>query len=267
MAPDVLRGFSGEVADYYARFRRGYPPLVVDALTEAFSLDRTDLAIDLGCGTGQLTLPLAGRVGSVIGVDPEPDMLRLAAAAARKEDVRSVAWMLGFDSDLPVLADLLGPGSVAAVTAATAIHWMDHVALFAAARRLLRRGGGVAVITNGTPLWLQDDDWSRRLRRVLREWTGGDVGWACGTDEVARATYRDAMSAAGYATSEARVEYDAELDIEEIIGSLLSAMSADSVADPARRARFADRVRAALAPDTRFEEHVAVVVQMGTVRG
>ena len=266
MSHEVLRGFSGQVAEYYARFRRGYPPEVVDALVEAFSLDHTDVAIDLGCGTGQLTLPLAQRVRAVVGVDPEPDMLRLAAAAARDADVRTVSWVLGFDSDLPALAGLLGAGTVAAVTAATAIHWMDHAALFANARPLLRNGGGVAVVTNGAPLWLQDNDWSRTLRGVLAEWTGHDVGWACGTDEEARAGYRSAMSAAGYTTDEVRVEYDAELDVESLIGGLLSAMSAEDVADPTRRDEFANRVRAAMAPHTRFEEHVSVIVQTGTVR-
>ena len=72
MSHEVLRGFSGQVAEYYARFRRGYPPEVVDALVDAFSLDHTDVAIDLGCGTGQLTLPLAQRVGAVVGSTPSP---------------------------------------------------------------------------------------------------------------------------------------------------------------------------------------------------
>ncbi|GAA0900548.1 class I SAM-dependent methyltransferase [Virgisporangium ochraceum] len=265
MSEPVLRGFSGDVAQNYARFRRGYPSPVVDALAEAFALDRTDVVVDLGCGTGQLTLPLAGRVRAAVGVDPEPDMLRLAGTAARHAGVRNASWMVGFDSDLPALGALLGPGTVAAVTAAVAIHWMDQAALFAAARPLLRRGGGVAVVTNGAPLWLQDSDWSRTLRGVLEAWTARDVGWACGTDEGSRAGYRDAMAAAGYTTGETRVEYEAELDLDGIIGGMFSAMSAVDVSDPYRRNDFEARVRAALAPRTRFVEHVTVVVQTGTL--
>jgi hypothetical protein len=33
-------GFSGEVATYYAKYRRGYPPAVVDALVEAARTDK-----------------------------------------------------------------------------------------------------------------------------------------------------------------------------------------------------------------------------------
>jgi trans-aconitate methyltransferase len=261
----VLRGFSGEVAENYARFRRGYPPPVLDALVEAFGLDHVDVAIDLGCGTGQLTLPLAERVRAVVGVDPEPDMLNLAAGAARARGVRNASWMLGFDSDLTALAGLIAPGTVAAITAATAIHWMDHAALFRAARPMLRDGGGIAVVTNGAPLWLQDNDWSRALRKVLEDWTGHDAGSACGTDERSRSGYREAMSAAGYTTGEVRVEYEAELDVEAAIGSLLSAMSNHDVEDPIRRRDFTDRVRAALAPRTHLDEHVSVIVQTGVI--
>lgn len=266
MSEPILRGFSGQVAENYARYRRGYPPAVIDALAATFSLDGSDIAIDLGCGTGQLTLPLAGRVGAVIGIDPEPDMLRLAAAGARASGAGNVSWMLGFDSDLPALAALLRPRSIAVITAATAIHWMDAKKLFRHAGPLLRDGGGIAIVTNGTPLWLQDSDWSRTLRAMLESWTGRKATASCGTDEASRAGYAAELSAAGYASGEVRIDYDAELDVESIIGSLFSAMSAADVEDQARRSEFADRVRTALAPDTRFAEHVSVSLQTGVLR-
>jgi len=61
-------GFGGEVAEFYARFRRGYPAAVLDAVVAAFRLAADDVVVDLGCGTGQLALPLAGRVRAV-GMD------------------------------------------------------------------------------------------------------------------------------------------------------------------------------------------------------
>jgi pimeloyl-ACP methyl ester carboxylesterase len=60
------------VAEFYHRCRHGYPDEAIDALTEAFGLTARDLVADLGCGTGQLTLPVAGRVRAVAGIDP-PD--------------------------------------------------------------------------------------------------------------------------------------------------------------------------------------------------
>ena len=65
-------GFRGEIADFYHRYRRGYPSAVIDDVVNAFRLTRIDVVVDLGCGTGQLALPIAGRVRAVADVDPSP---------------------------------------------------------------------------------------------------------------------------------------------------------------------------------------------------
>ena len=117
-------GFRGEVADLY-RYRRGYPPAVLDAIVDALQLTGDDVVIDLGCGTGQLTVPLARRVRAVVGVDPEPDMLLRARRGAESGGVRNASWAIGSDADLGALAALLGWRSVGAVTIAQALHWMS----------------------------------------------------------------------------------------------------------------------------------------------
>jgi ubiquinone/menaquinone biosynthesis C-methylase UbiE len=96
-------GFGGEVAELYARFRRGYPPAVVDIVAGHFGLTRGDVVVDLGCGTGQLALPIGRRVGAVIGVDPEPDMLAQARRAAEQRDARNLLWIVGSDRDMQAL--------------------------------------------------------------------------------------------------------------------------------------------------------------------
>jgi SAM-dependent methyltransferase len=89
--------FGGEVAAFYARYRRGYPPAFVDVLAQALSLGAGDVAADVGCGTGQLTIPLARRVRAVVGMDPEPAMLALAGQAAAGQSLANVTWVLGGD--------------------------------------------------------------------------------------------------------------------------------------------------------------------------
>jgi SAM-dependent methyltransferase len=170
-------GFWGEIADLYHRYRHGYPDAVLDAVAGMFGLTADDLVVDVGCGTGQLTLPMAPRVGAVIGVDPQPDMLQRARLAARDAGVANAVWMLGADADLPAVGALLAGRSVGAVTVGQALHWMDHQALFSDAMPLLRPGGGIAVVTNGTPLWLQDTDWSRG-RLIAQEANLNSGFWA-----------------------------------------------------------------------------------------
>jgi len=49
--------------------------------------------LDLGCGTGVLALLLAARGHAVVGIDPDPDMLRVARA---KPGAEQVDWRLGY---------------------------------------------------------------------------------------------------------------------------------------------------------------------------
>lgn len=257
-------GFSGEVAAYYAAFRRGYPPSVLDALQAEFALGPQDTVLDLGCGTGQLAVPLAARAGSVIGMDPEPDMLALAARAAATQDVRNATWVLGGDGDLPALGGLLGPRSLALTVIGQALHWMRHESLFARLRPLCRTGGGVAVIANGAPLWQQDSDWSAALRGCLEEHFGTELKASCGTGAQERAVYADALRAAGFTqVRETVVEYREELDFEALIGGVYSAMSAADLPGPRERPEFAARVRRALPPGDSFTEHLRVATLVG----
>jgi SAM-dependent methyltransferase len=262
----VSLGFSGEVAEFYHAYRHGYPAAVIDVLAAAFGLDSRDLVIDLGCGTGQLALPLARRVRAVIGMDPEPDMLRRARQAARDADVPNVTWTLGADSDLPALQGVLGARSVAMVTIGQALHWMRHDELFRSARPLVRSGGGVAVVTNGTPLWLQDSAWSRGLRALLERWLGAKLTFPCGTDEQSQQRYREALALAGFEVSSAAVDYVAELSLDQVVGGVYSALPVDRLPTAQQRPAFAAQVRAAVGPHDSFSEPVHVAMLIGRQR-
>jgi trans-aconitate methyltransferase len=257
----TVSAFGGEVSEYYQRFRRGYPPSVADALAEVFTLTSEDVVLDLGCGTGQLTRVLAPRVRAALGMDPEPAMLAQARQATAEPNV---SWLLGADSDLGALTAALGPDRLAAVTVAQALHWMDHERLFAAARPLLRPGGGVAVVTNGEPLWLQDAAWSEALREVVSAYLGTPLHRTCGTDAASQSRYADALSAAGYAVDLRVVEYATTLSVEEIVGGVFSAMSPEQLPAPAARPAFTERVREAVAPHGPLRERVRVRLLTGT---
>ncbi|MEU4791440.1 methyltransferase domain-containing protein [Micromonospora tulbaghiae] len=259
----MATGFGGEVATYYARHRRGYPSELLDALAAAFRLGGDDTVVDLGCGTGQLSLPLADRVGTVIGVDPEPDMLAIARRTALDQGIGNATWVLGSDGDVPALSRLLGRGRVGALTVAVAIHFMDRDTLFAAARPMLRPGGGIAVVTNGEPLWTQDTEWSRALRGCLERMLGHSVTGRCQTDEDGRRRNREALVRAGYRYEETSVRYEAPLTVDDMVGGVFSAMSAEQLPPPEQRAAFAADVRDALGGVDVVTERVTVRLQCG----
>jgi ubiquinone/menaquinone biosynthesis C-methylase UbiE len=258
-----MTAFGGEVAEFYQRYRHGYPEAVTDVLATTFGLTAGDTVVDLGCGTGQLALPLARRVRAVLGVDPEPAMLRCARQAAHEAGVPNVTWVLGADTDLPALARLLGPSSVAAVTVGQALHWMRREDLLRGAAALVRPGGGVAVVTNGSPLWLQDTAWSRALRDFLAGWLGEPLTAACGTDQESQRRYATELDQAGLEVLTDAVDYTAELTLEDIVGGVYSALSEDQLPPPAERPDFTARVRRALGPQPSFTERVHVAILAG----
>lgn len=231
-------GFSGEVAEYYAKFRPGYPPPVIDALVHRLGLTSGHRVLDLGCGTGQLAVPLSRPVGHVVAVDPEPDMLALGPKLPRIE------WRLGSDADVPAL------GRFDAVVVGQALHWMDHERLFREADT-----AKFAIIANGTPLWRQHP----AIREVLEEWFGRPMTADCGTDAAARRRYASALEAAGYTPHEWTVAHAHEHTIEALTGSLFSAMSPQTLPSPRDRPLFQERLRRALRADT-YTEPIAVTV-------
>lgn len=257
--------FGGETAEYYARYRRGYPDAIVDAVADLLGLGPADVVIDLGCGTGLLSRPVARRVGMVVGVDPEPAMLAEARRTTGAELRAKLVWVLGSDADLPAIGALAGDRVTGAVTAGQALHFMDCQEVFCQARPLLRAGGGIAVIANGTPLWQQASAWSRALRGALEVWFGTTMTAMCGTDRDTQRVYSQALRAAGYEVREVTHEYRDELSLEQVLGGLYSALSPDDL--PAgRREAFAEHVTRSLPTAEPFIEAVPVTALIAIMR-
>ncbi|HEY7100192.1 MAG TPA: methyltransferase domain-containing protein [Mycobacteriales bacterium] len=243
--------FSGAVATAYAEHRRGYPSPVVDLLVDALGLPRDAFVLDLGCGTGQLTVPLAGRYERVVGADPSPDMLALARS---RSDGAPVAWLLADDRDVTRLPMLAG---LDAATIAQAIHLLDRVPLFESLAVRMTPRARIAVIANGSPLWLRDLPWSRALNAYLGSWFGTAPASACGTDAESRGRYRAELAAAGFRTAtEVTYDYQESHTVAGIVGNVNSALSPGSVPiDPA----FEAGLREAVGPGP-FEEDVRVAI-------
>jgi SAM-dependent methyltransferase len=65
---------------------------------------RAEHVLALGCGTGTLARLLASNGHTTVGIDPDPDMLRVARS---KPGAEKVDWRLGYsDSADPAWADL-----------------------------------------------------------------------------------------------------------------------------------------------------------------
>jgi SAM-dependent methyltransferase len=122
--------YSGSAA-YYAQGRLPYPPRIANILQEALGLDGTGSYLDVGCGPGSLTLLLAPLFESAIGIDADPEMIRVAKTVSADVD-----WRCMRAEELP--ADL-GPQRL--ITLAQSFHWFNRPLVAGIARRMIEPGG------------------------------------------------------------------------------------------------------------------------------
>jgi SAM-dependent methyltransferase len=135
-ASHTARNWFDQGGGNYARFRPDYPPALAAWLAE--QAPGRQLAVDVGCGNGQLTALLGAHFERVIGFDPSADQLANATPHAKVVYQRAAA------EQLPV-AD----GSVSLITAAQAAHWFDIPGFYAEARRIAAPGAVLALISYG----------------------------------------------------------------------------------------------------------------------
>ncbi len=259
MAPPNARDLFKGTAPYYARYRPGYPEAFFDHVAARFGLDGTGRLLDLGCGTGQLALPLAGRFEEVVGMDPEPEMLAEAAAGARTAGVRNATWIEGGSADLEALQPRLGRFRL--VTMGSSFHWMDREATSRALAGMVIPGGGIVVTGIGS-FWTGTNPWQRAVRAVIQRWLGGTRRAGGGTYAEPAERHEAVIARSPFGRLETyRLEYGRDWDIGGIVGHLYSTSFCSLAVLGARREGFeADLRRTLLAinPDGVFHEDVVL---------
>ena len=140
---------------HYASFRPTYPAALFERIVSAIQTDNTSSeneAADIGCGTGQATLPLVPYfAGGVTGVDPS--RTQIAAANAQHAGLKNLSFVQGQAHQLP-----FGDQTLSCVTVAQAAHWFDLPAFYGQVQRVLRPGGVLAIWCYGLPQFIKDND-------------------------------------------------------------------------------------------------------------
>jgi SAM-dependent methyltransferase len=134
-----------EDAERYDRARPSYPPAVFDDLAELAGIGPGCRVLEIGCGTGQATVPLAERGCEIVAIELGAEL----AAVARRN-------LACFPSVQVVTAAFerwpLPPEPFDVVLSATAFHWIDPAVRVAKSADALRAGGTLATyhVAGGT---------------------------------------------------------------------------------------------------------------------
>jgi trans-aconitate 3-methyltransferase len=121
---------------------------ILSWLSGGNSNSRWRTAIDVGCGTGQSTLPLCDHFDEVIGIDSSETQLEEARQHAVERNKLNVKYISGVAHDISSIVN----DTVDLVTAAQAAHWFDLEKFLKESLRVLKPGGALAVYGHGLPI-------------------------------------------------------------------------------------------------------------------
>ncbi|MFL5925338.1 MAG: class I SAM-dependent methyltransferase [Gaiellaceae bacterium] len=207
----------GRVAGAYDRTRPGYPAAAIDRAVAELRLARDATVLDLGAGTGKLTRLLRERFDRVLAVEPDDDLRAYIGGTA----------LAGAAEEIP-----LDDGAVDAVCVGEAFHWFDASRALAEIARVLRPGGGLAVVANEwgerrqpglLPTQLKED-----LDRIWARFHAADASFADWRDDVAGT----AFGPLGHAS----FDWTARIAGRDLVDLQLTASTPASIDDDQRRA-------------------------------
>lgn len=150
-----LRTTFEEVPELYDRARPVYPAAVFDDLIALAGIPVGGRLLEIGCGTGKATVPLAERGFEVVCVELGAQLADVARRnLAGFPNVKVVNT--GFETWEPA------EQGFDAVVAFTAFHWVDPEVRYEKSARVLREDGALAIVgtkhvlpKDGDPFWAE----------------------------------------------------------------------------------------------------------------
>ncbi|HEY0684843.1 MAG TPA: methyltransferase domain-containing protein [Steroidobacter sp.] len=199
-----------ECAPYY-RFRAPYAPEAFASIQTTFGLNHSSRVLDLGCGPGTVTIPLARVVGSVVAVDPCVEMIEEGRKLA---DSGNIQWrcMRAEDATEEV-------GDFDVVTMGQSFHWMERDRVLSQVAKLIKPGGGLVLINPGRRR--PQESWESLVYGVIARYVAPNERHPSKSPELAHEpSLLRSASFSEFTTTEFGMAFDRDLD--SIVGYVYS---------------------------------------------
>lgn len=244
--------FAG-TADYYARYRPVYPDRMLTDLVDLSVGPHGRRLVDLGCGTGEVALPLSASFDRVTAIDIDPDMAAIAERKATERQIRNVAWTVGAAESLDLPA-----GSADLVVAGSSFHWMDRELLAGRVRTWLADTGVFGLLGGGSDVWDERAPWHAVAVRTIREYVGERR--RAGNQPFVAAGRHDYLELAGFVLEPRQYTAEKVWTADEIVGYLYSTSFCNPVVLGDRKAAFEATLRDRLRELSPADSHLETLV-------
>ena len=136
-----LRTTFDEAASLYDEVRPGYPEELFDDVVSLSGIPAGGRILEIGCGTGQATVPFARRGYRILCIELGENM----AAVARRnlEGYPQTKVLTGAFEEWPLQDEAFD-----LAISATAFHWLDSAVAYPRVAKSLRVGGSLALFWN-----------------------------------------------------------------------------------------------------------------------
>ena len=237
--------FTGTANDY-ALYRPAYPDALLSHLRNAAGTTGQGMLVDLACGPGRVTIPMAAHFRHIVAIDVEPEMIALSKQRASRLGVTSIDWRVTPAEQLD-----LAPACAELVTIGEAFHRLDQKRILELASAWLIPDGCLATL-GGESIWSGREPWKRIVVAVANRWTSITLAEPTAVEWHGQ---QDTLINAGWQAVEYQLCVDTVWTTETIVGFMRSTSFASHHALGDKAAQFEAelcRELLAFAPEDRF---------------
>jgi len=113
-----------KMGDYFSSGRPVYvsPEIIVNDICSKMPLKKNDIILDVGCGSGLLTIPFAQKCKYVYGLDAGKKVLEKAKENSKAMKISNIAFCMGLATELPFKDKLFDKVIMYAV-----MHYLENI--------------------------------------------------------------------------------------------------------------------------------------------